>query len=338
MGNTASNPNRASNSHRTDHSLSSSPTDKRDLSISPSPGNPHRSLRTKKKSLELPDFVSLTFSPSTLSARGRQKPHPPAAAIPIPAPPNARNPFSHYSEVRGIQPQRQRPRNNFSSTVSVSHLHDEFEDEVVLDTPAVAFPPPSRAQQREQQQQQREQQQRQQQQQRSASKQRGRQPTMNSRQQAQVARIQELYDHSLDPHHPAAPPSSPTSAPRPTYVREIVRSSIPVVLGAAANQAEAQEHNTLSPIQEDLSADPVPVTIVWKGGGAEVILARAGDDDWKGRQPMEREYVYDFLLYRFLLTILYLQVTRIEYMDCYCLSTTGGAPRPIPRRWPVASC
>ena len=112
---------------------------------------------------------------------------------------------------------------------------------------------------------------------------------MSPRQQAQVARIQELYDNSLDPHHPAAPPSSPASVPRPAYVREVVRSSIPVVLGEAAIQADTHENTVLSPIQEDLSADPVPVTIVWRGGGNEVILSRAGDDDWQGRQPMERE-------------------------------------------------
>jgi len=63
-------------------------------------------------------------------------------------------------------------------------------------------------------------------------------------------------------------------------------------LGEPAKQAAAtQDNSVLSPIQEDLAADPVPVNIVWKGGGTEVILARAGDDEWKGRQPMERVYV-----------------------------------------------
>jgi hypothetical protein len=290
MGNSASNANNPNRTHRTDKSSPSSSTHKRDDSISPGPGNPHPSLRAKKKSLELPDFVSLTVSPSTISARGRQKAYTPATAIPIPTPPTVRNPFSHYSEARGIQPQRHRPRNNFSSTISISRLHDEFDEMAALESPSIPFPPPSRAQQREQQHQHREQQQRQQQQQRSASKQRGRQPPMSSRQQAQVARIQELYDQSLDPHH-RAPPSSPT---RSTYAREVVRSSIPGLLGAAGNQAEPQENNVLSSIQEDLSADPVPLTITWKGTGTEVVLARAGDDDWKGRQPMERACVILF--------------------------------------------
>jgi len=284
MGNSASNANNPNRTHRTDHSASPShSTYRRDDSISPSPGNPHPSLRTKKKSLELPDFVALTSTPSTISARGRQKAYQPATAIPIPTPPTVRNPFSHYGEY---QPPRQRPRNNFPSTVSVPLVQDEFDDMAALDT-TIPLAPPSKAQ-REQQHHQREQQQRQQQQQRSASKQRGRQPPISSRQQ-QVARMQEIYDRSLDPHHPGPPPSSPVSAPRPTYSREVVRSSIPVLLGEAANQAETQENNLLSPIQEDLSADPVSLTITWKGGGTEVILARAGDDDWKGRQPMERQ-------------------------------------------------
>lgn len=67
------------------------------------------------------------------------------------------------------------------------------------------------------------------------------------------------------------------------------------MLGSAV-QAEVQESTVLSPIQEDLSADPVPYTIVWRGGGSEVILSRAGDDDWKGRQPMERTYVRSYNL------------------------------------------
>jgi hypothetical protein len=39
--------------------------------------------------------------------------------------------------------------------------------------------------------------------------------------------------------------------------------------------------------------DPVLVStkITWRGGGKTVVLARAGDDDWKGRTIMEREWV-----------------------------------------------
>ncbi|KAJ7575107.1 hypothetical protein C8J56DRAFT_977105 [Mycena floridula] len=39
---------------------------------------------------------------------------------------------------------------------------------------------------------------------------------------------------------------------------------------------------------ETPSVKPINITIRWNGGGNSVMLARAGDDDWKGRQPMHR--------------------------------------------------
>ena len=284
MGNTASNPNRTTNIQRTDLSSSTAPSGNRDASSSPSPGNPHRSLRTKKKSLELPDLASLSLSPSSSNTRGRQK----AAAIPIPAAPNTKGPFSHYHEAQGIQPQRQRPR-NFPSTTSV--LQDDFDEVLALEGHRIVpYTPPSLVVQQQSHRDQHQQQQRP-------------HPPPPRGRQAHLSNIQELYDRSLDPHHPAAPPSSPASLPRPVFAREVVRSSIPTVLGEAAIQAATtQDCSVLSPIQEDLAADPVPVNIVWKGGGSEVVLSRAGDDDWKGRQPMEREYVFDTTLFFFSFT------------------------------------
>jgi len=73
------------------------------------------------------------------------------------------------------------------------------------------------------------------------------------------------------------------------FIPEVVHSSIPIVLGTIAKQEAGEESDLVSPLPEDLLADPVLVKIVWKGGGKEVVLARAGDDEWKGRQPMERE-------------------------------------------------
>lgn len=122
---------------------------------------------------------------------------------------------------------------------------------------------------------------------------RGRQQAIPTRHQQQIMRIQELYDRSQQT--PSAPPSSPAGpsvvpSTGSGYPREVVKSSIPVLLGKAAKAAaEVEESAALSPLKEDLLADPVPVQIVWRGGGREVVLARAGDDDWKGRQPMERE-------------------------------------------------
>lgn len=40
---------------------------------------------------------------------------------------------------------------------------------------------------------------------------------------------------------------------------------------------------------EKSTAKPVNVKISWNGGGNRVFLARAGDDDWKGRKLMHRE-------------------------------------------------
>lgn len=42
---------------------------------------------------------------------------------------------------------------------------------------------------------------------------------------------------------------------------------------------------------ESPSVKPINVKICWNGGGNVVMLARAGDDDWKGRKLMSREYV-----------------------------------------------
>ena len=59
---------------------------------------------------------------------------------------------------------------------------------------------------------------------------------------------------------------------RSEFVQEVIHSNVPVVLGEA-------------------KPEPVPVNIYWRGGGEKVVLARAGDDNWRGRQPMEYEYV-----------------------------------------------
>ncbi|EAU86156.1 hypothetical protein CC1G_03367 [Coprinopsis cinerea okayama7 len=202
---------------------------RRTQSPSPSPGAPHRSLRTKKRSLELPDLASLALT-STSSQPQKQ---PKTPSIPIPGQkPNAE------------QPERGRPK--FSST----DLLDQR-----ATTSNQPFPPRGTPYYRQQHQQ-----------------------------QIQQRRIQELYNQS---HAPASPPPPPeprqpqrASAP-PIVAREVVRSSIPVALDPAARQAP-----NLGPFARQ---QPVPTKIVWRGGGYNVVLARAGDDDWKGRRVMERE-------------------------------------------------
>jgi hypothetical protein len=240
MGNSASNPSNA-------------PTRAiRGVSASPSPGHPHPSLRTKKKSLELPDLASLSLAQNN-NPRGRQ-----AKTASIPIPTTAHSSFNHYQ----LAQQTQRAPRHLPSTPDVN-----------LDVPHQNHPPFPPAPRR------------------NPSAPRGRQQPVSPRQQQQVARMQILYNQSQQPT---------TSLSRQTpFQQEIVRSSIPVALiKALPNEtlpaSEIVQHEY--PQKEDLLADFVAVKIVWKGGGTQVILARAGDEEWKGRQLMEKESVFFFLL------------------------------------------
>ncbi|KAI0801976.1 5'-AMP-activated protein kinase beta subunit, interation domain-containing protein [Irpex lacteus] len=73
--------------------------------------------------------------------------------------------------------------------------------------------------------------------------------------------------------HSGSPPRTDISNGRHEFVQEVVHSTIPLALMKAEGEGPRPEH--------------VTVTIKWKSGGRSVILARAGDDYWKGRQPME---------------------------------------------------
>ena len=208
----------------------------RGSSPAPSPGVPHPSLRTKKKSLELPDLASLSLD----NTRGRQVK---SASIPIPI--TAPSPFRHYQ-------QSQHPPTHHPPPRAPRHLPSTTDVDLVPSYPSLPRPNPAAP--------------------------RGRQ------QQQQVARMQELYNQSQQPTH------SPSH--HRSFQQETVRSSIPVALTKAlpnelppAEEILQQEY----PQKEDLLADFVPVKIIWKGGGTQVLLARAGDEEWKGRQPMEKE-------------------------------------------------
>ncbi|KAG5634597.1 hypothetical protein H0H81_001439 [Sphagnurus paluster] len=198
----------------------------RQNSTSPSPGNPHSSLRTKKKSLELPDLASLTLS----STRGRQQSIPPkSASIPIPA---------------GPQPVLAIPGEAGRTRAPITLPSNADVQELVRHEPPThqPFPPPSRT---------------------SRSAQR--------RQNTQQQRIQELYNQSQAP---------PPRQAKNVFVPETVISTIPIALTKA----------TLSPLAvPDRPPELVPVKITWTGGGRSVFLARAGDDDWKGRLAMTPE-------------------------------------------------
>lgn len=72
--------------------------------------------------------------------------------------------------------------------------------------------------------------------------------------------------HAQDPYVPRA---------------EVVHSSIPAALEDPADPDAPRRRRRLH--------EAVPYTVVWRGPAHSVVLARAGHDNWKGRQPMERE-------------------------------------------------
>jgi len=82
----------------------------------------------------------------------------------------------------------------------------------------------------------------------------------------------------------------------PVFVSEVVHSTIPIALP----KAEEELAMNTGPAKRKYSASddpkPVSVKITWSGGGKSVILTRAGDDNWKGRHPMEQEYAHRPLL------------------------------------------
>jgi len=97
----------------------------------------------------------------------------------------------------------------------------------------------------------------------------------------------------LDPEDPATPPSR---SPSPS-TREIINSTIPIGLftDADANilgDGEEGEETPVLPqgldVDDSALIEPTPVQIKWQGGGKVVVLARAGDEDWSGRQPMDQ--------------------------------------------------
>ncbi|KZT28404.1 carbohydrate-binding module family 48 protein [Neolentinus lepideus HHB14362 ss-1] len=87
-------------------------------------------------------------------------------------------------------------------------------------------------------------------------------------------------------------PSYQALPPHHEFVQETVYSTIPIALGKAEeertqhlfdddNDAPARRKKSLE------ARDPVPFRITWRGGGTDVVLIRAGDDNWLGRQPMD---------------------------------------------------
>jgi hypothetical protein len=90
------------------------------------------------------------------------------------------------------------------------------------------------------------------------------------------------------------------------FVEETVHSTIPLALHRAEEEFAATTTDDIDENGQPIPNRPTPsfdepkesmnVKITWHGGGKSVVLARAGDDNWKGRQPMESEYVYVALI------------------------------------------
>ncbi|KAG6919269.1 hypothetical protein DXG01_008067, partial [Tephrocybe rancida] len=258
MGNAPSTSNASSNGRPT--TLSPRPRQS-STSPAPSPGNPHPSLRTKKRSLELPDLASLTLS----STRGRpHAPPPKSASIPIPAAPIAvsaipgeagrRAPIELPSSVdvrtlvEGEGEGRDREREHRSRSRERDRNREAHRDR---DRDRDRGDRGDRERERDRGERDRE-------------RERERERAERDRERRN-RRMQDLYESS---QQPAAPPAS-------QFVPETVISALPIAL----TKAHAPE----------VVVEPVPVTVTWRGGGKTVFLARAGDDDWKGRLPMSPE-------------------------------------------------
>lgn len=83
----------------------------------------------------------------------------------------------------------------------------------------------------------------------------------------------------------SVPPSQPPEEQQQQspFQQEVVHSTIPVALQGRL------DHSIEDDGKRRCKKEDVPIKIYWRGGGKNVVLIRAGDDDWKGRQPMEKE-------------------------------------------------
>lgn len=183
----------------------------------------HKSLRTKKKSLELPDLASLALTPAS-SGSPNASPHAafrrPRASSPIPIPISPRPPPSGYPVQSDIP-----------SAAKLTDLTGKSRYRSYLSSVSAY-------------------------------------PSMHSVRS-------DSRERQTAPSDQGSPPRTDISNGRHEFVQEVVHSTIPLALMKAEGEGPRPEH--------------VTVTIKWKSGGRSVILARAGDDYWKGRQPMEYE-------------------------------------------------
>ncbi|KAG1766205.1 carbohydrate-binding module family 48 protein [Suillus occidentalis] len=284
MGNTASNINQSSRSPVPSRRLD--PSARRQApshSPSPNPHQPHRSLRTKKKSLELPDLASLSLTPAaSYHNSGNSSPlspyrRPPRTTSPIPIPiPGFNNGTMNNASNTGTSPRGRRP--DLKGTANRVTDTGNYSAELLLDHPPSTHIPVHHSHRT-----------------RGSPYFRGAPLQYNSthsfplRGQSAQPRMQELYAESE---------IEASEQPNPSgFVQETVHSTIPLALhkaeeemaksaNADADGENGQLMNRTSQSHEE-PKEPVSVKITWNGGGKNVILVRAGDGNWKGRLPME---------------------------------------------------
>ncbi|THU98595.1 hypothetical protein K435DRAFT_526411 [Dendrothele bispora CBS 962.96] len=258
MGNSQS----SSSQHHRRFSASPRP---RSSNASPTRGQPHRSMRQKKKSLELPDLAMLGIT--TTSLYEQQK----SASIPIPIGSYGR---PKDKETYAVQPSDYIEKNLGRGQVQQQKHQHQQQQTTTADSSH-----------------------------RDRDRDRGRHsqlPTNFS--------FGNALDHTL--LGPNAPPPSRDLSPSttPSRTSSVIRTSLPLVLPKALetavpevptvaeepseNGGVAEDPSSVKPLQDVVgrdSTEEIMVKISWHGGGNVVYLARAGDDDWKGRRKMERD-------------------------------------------------
>ncbi|THH11150.1 hypothetical protein EW145_g840 [Phellinidium pouzarii] len=229
---------------------------------------PHRSLRTKKKSLELPDLaLALTPAPSGIasataaSAAGPFRRPQGSSPIAIPTRPGP------AGGLGGISKSSQEPRLKTIPT-AVTNVSEQPMPPV---SEVIVLPGDSRG--------------------RGNPYIRGAPLQYSStRSFTGTSRGQPMQSFVLRSH------------PYGGFVPEDVHSSIPLALHKAEVGAEEEAEKAEGKAQHGKAQhsasrasteekQPVQVDIVWRGGGKNVELMRAGDNNWKGRQAMAYEYV-----------------------------------------------
>ncbi|OAX44317.1 hypothetical protein K503DRAFT_729679 [Rhizopogon vinicolor AM-OR11-026] len=282
MGNTASNNSQNSRSPVPSRRIDSSPRRQAPShSPSPNPHQPHRSLRKKRKSLELPDLASLTLTPAaSYHNSGNSSPLSPyrrplrtTSPIPIPTPAFNNGTMNNASNT-GTSPRGRQP--NLKVTGNRDTDTANYSAELLLDQPPSTHIPVHHRPRGSPYF-------------RGASLRYNSTHSFTSRGQSTQPRMQELYAESEIDTSVQPDPSG--------FIQETVHSTLPLALHKAeeeiadsANVDPAGENGQLIKRPDDSheeTKEPVSVKITWNGGGKNVVLVRAGDDNWKGRLPME---------------------------------------------------